>query len=211
MGSVSYEIVVRCICGEVKVYKLNMYKNKLIIVGREHKTSFYPHIGLHGDDKHFLSRATLYFAYDFDKKDWIVGKGFPDKKYWENIPQINEIEKDIINTSIPGKYISYTGNNFKDQIIHTMIKNKKYECEQLYKDQFYDLADIQMLSDIGGIGIHSTIANNEDAFKLFYKKQEVLGLKHPVLPDLPFGWYIEIKSNVTVSKAVLSRLETNLK
>ena len=171
MGSVSYKIIIRCICGEIKEYKLNCYKNPLVIVGKKQSTSLYPQIELCSDDENefgeqFLSRTTLYFAYGYDKKDWILGNGFPDKKY---------------------------------------------ECEQLYKDKFYRLSenDIQKLSDISGIGIFP-INNKSDKFRLYYKKQEILGLKHPVLPNLPFGWYIEIKSNVTFTKAMLSRMETKL-
>jgi len=215
MGSVSYEIVVRCICGEVEVYKLNCYKNSLIIVGKNEKTSSYQQIGLCSDDgidgESFLSRTTLYFAYDYDKKDWIVGNGFPDRKYWKYIPQIEEISEETKNRKMPKKFISYTNNNFREQIINTMLENKKYECEQLYKDKFYglDKNTTQKLSDISGIGIFH-INNKSDEFKLYYKKQEILGLKHPVLPDLPFGWYIEIKNNVTYTKAMLSRIGTKL-
>lgn len=214
MGSVSYEILVRCICGKVEMYKLNCYKNPLIIVGRKEQTLPFQQIGLHSDDgidgEPFLSSTTLYFTYDYDKKDWIVGNGFPDEKYWKYIPQIENIPEDRKNRKMPNTFISYTHNNFRDQIIHTMLENKKYECEQLYKDKFYSLnkIDKQKLSDISGIGIFRI--NSKSEFKLYYKKQEILGLKHPVLPDLPFGWYIEIKSNVTYTKAMLSRVGTKL-
>jgi len=210
MGSVSYEIMVRCICGKVEIYHLNCYKNSLVIIGREEKTLPFQQIGLCGDDKSFLSRVALYFTYDYDKKDWIVGNGFPAEKYWKYIPQIEDIPEDMKNYKMPNTFISYTHNDFRNQIIHTMLENKKYECEQLYKDKFYSLnkTDIQKLSDIGGIGIFRI--NSENKFKLYYNKKEILGLKHPVLPDLPFGWYIEIKSNITYTKAMLSRMGAKL-
>ena len=94
----SYEIIVHCICGEVLKYNLDANRFTLAVIGREDDTS-YQHIPLCGDDNNLLSRTALYFAYDIDKKDWVLGNGFPIAKYHNldknNINKLDEETKSL--------------------------------------------------------------------------------------------------------------------
>lgn len=211
----SYEIEVHCISGEIKKYTLNALRSKVVIIGREDEKDKkdLPKIDLHGDDEKKLSRTELYFAFDVNHKDWVVGTGFPLEKYWKYDKRIAKKGQEIkkakkSNSKEDSKERSYFIENNKFHNVLAQVVNSKLnddkdiENENLYEEMFAPLQKQKpiKLGEVSGIGIFYKL---ED--KLFkYNGNIHTGIKHPILPTIPFHWYIEIKNNRTDTIAVKS-------
>lgn len=210
---ISYEIIVHCICGTVKTYSLNAFRSKIVVIGREEKVD-YPHISLHSEDldkngNSWLSSTTLYFAFDKELKDWVVGSGFPAEKYWcydKNIAKVGNKMKD--------KQIGYVFTIDSNKMLFSLnqrilesLRKDEYIHSQPYNEYFTQLKNnkTECLQDVSGVGIWYTKDEIGKTFK--YKGKEHLGIKHPILPEIPFHWYIEINNNHSNTTALQSYIE----
>lgn len=215
----SYEIEVHCICGEIKKYTLNALRSQIVIIGRKPKgresNDNLPRIKLHSDDEMHLSRTELYFAFDVNDKDWVVGTGFPLEKYWkydkaiakkgEEIKKANKSNYESNSKKNSNSYLIENNNfhNILDQVVTSKLQdNKNIENNDLYKDMLIPLQPERpfRLEKVSGIGIFYKLENN--LFK--YNAKVHTGIKHPILSTIPFHWYIEIKNSRRDSIAVKS-------
>lgn len=203
----SYEIEVHCICGQIKKYTLNALRSQIVIIGRD-ANNLFPQIVLHSDDEIHLSSTELYFAFDLNDKDWIVGTGFPLEKYWKYDKSIEKKGKEIkkINKQFDEKSYLIENNNFHNvlaQVIDSKLHDSKNITDKnLYENMFIPLQTEKTvrLEKLSGIGIVPVNKNK------FYKYNGAIhtGIKHPILPTIPFHWYIEIKNNRRDTIAVKS-------
>lgn len=206
----SYEIIVHCICGEVLKYNLDANRFSLAVIGRKDNTS-YQHIPLCGDDNNCLSRTALYFAYDIDKKDWVLGNGFPIFKY-HNLDKnnINKLDEETKNKRFDLIY-AVKKDNLRE-MIHLQIEEKKIK-QQHKKPYFQFFTEVKEekvfeLSKLSGVGIYPV--NYEDKDEIFFNKEKHKGIKHLLFQNIPFHWYIEINNNMTNREAVMKYIrETN--
>ncbi len=194
----SYEIEVHCICGEIKKYTLNALRSQIVIIGRESNDDL-PKIILHSDDEKHLSRTELYFAFDVNDKDWVVGTGFPLEKYWKYDIAIAKKGKEIKKEDKKFREKSYVmeSNNFHN-ILAQVVNSKLYNNENIVNNNLYEnmFTPLQTerpfrLEKLSGIGI-VPFRENEP---YIYNGNANTGIKHPILPTIPFHWYIEIKNN----------------
>lgn len=207
----SYEILVYCICCQVKKYTLNALRFPIAIIGRDENLSF-QHIKLHPEDNRgcsYLSSTAVYFAFDHDCKDWVVGNGFPIKKYWHYDKNIDSADKKRKQTRT--NYIYTIDNNkMSDLLLERIDKSLKEETSvhtQPYRNLFTPLQQNRTvkLSNISGVGIWSSIGGIGGKFTFNGKRHS--GIRHSILPDLPFHWYIEIKNNRSNTIAIRSYIE----
>ena len=207
----SYEIIIHCICGEVLKYNLDANRFTLAVIGREDNTS-YQHIPLCGDDNNLLSRTALYFAYDIDKKDWVLGNGFPIAKY-HNLDKnnINKLDEETKNKRFDLIY-AVKKDNLRE-MIHLQIEEKKNIKQKHKKPYFQFFTEVKEekvfeLSKLSGVGIYPV--NYEDKDEIFFNKEKHKGIKHLLFQNIPFHWYIEINDNMTNREAVMKYIrETN--
>jgi hypothetical protein len=203
----SYEIEVHCICGEIKKYTLNALRSKIVIIGREKENL--PKIILHSDDEQHLSRAELYFAFDVNDKDWVVGTGFPLEQYWKYDKRIakkgEEIKKE--KKSKKNSYLIENNNfhNILEQVVTSKLyDNKNIENNDLYKDILIPLQPERpfRLEKLSCVGIFYRLEDKDKLFK--YNGNAHIGIKHTLLETIPFHWYIEIKNSRRDTIAVKS-------
>ena len=205
----SYEIEIHCICGEIKKYTLNALRSQIVIIGRDPNNDL-PKITLHSDDEQHLSRTELYFAFDVNDKDWVVGTGFPLEKYWKYDKRIakkgKEIEKKLKKDNKKERSLLIETSNFHNILAQVVTgelqKNEGIKNDNLYKDRFTPLQTERpfRLENLSGVGIFYILEN-----KLFkYNGNVHTGIEHPILPTIPFHWYIEIKNNRSDTIAVKS-------
>lgn len=196
-----YEISVRCICGQETKYKLNALRFPIITLGRKQDEKItLPDVNICSDDGHNLSRFMLYFAYDQNLQDWVVGAGFPIEKYLALNPELNNCDA---KTKADENRNKKRGNLFylrKDKLFN--ILDKKYSkignevlvCGEDFSNAFIEFTDKPIpLSNIAGIGVIPCSVDSP----VQYNGQKINCVKHPLLGQLPFGWYIEISANRT--------------
>jgi len=206
----SYEIEVHCICGEIKKYTLNALRSQIVVIGRDVKDNL-PKIILHSDDETHLSSTELYFAFDVNDKDWVVGTGFPLEKYWEYDKRIAKKGQEIKKAKKEFKEKSYLmeNNNFHGilaQVVNSKLyDDKDIENKNLYEDMFTPLQTEKpfKLKELSGICIVPIDKNKPYT----YNGKVHMGIKHSILPTIPFHWYIEIKNNRRDTIAVKSFIE----
>ena len=156
----SYEIIIHCVCGQVLKYNLDVTRFPLAVIGREDREdkSLYQHIPLCGDHNNFLSRTSLYFAYDIDKKDWVLGNGFPIAKY-HNLDKKNIDKLDEKTKSKRFDLIYAVKKDNLKEMIHSQIEEKKNITQQHKKPYFQFFTEVKgekvfKLSELSGVGIY---------------------------------------------------------
>ena len=206
----SYEINVHCICGEIKKYTLNALRSQIVILGRESQNQEeYPKINLCGDDDNYLSRTEIYFAFDVDDKDWVVGTGFPLEKYWKYDKDIEQIGRTMMQKEFKDKSYVIENNKF-NSLLADVVNNKVSNNEKAISENLYDNIAMPIQKDrpvrlekLSGVVI--VPVNKNKPFK--YNGEIHTGIKHPILPTIPFHWFIEIKNNRTNTIAIKSYIE----
>lgn len=206
-----YEISIRCICGQETRYRLNALRFPLVTIGRKQdKNETLPDINMCSDDKRTLSRFMLYFAYDQNLQDWVVGAGFPPAKYMKRNAKLNNCDEKTKADEKRAKkrenlfYISYDKlfniieNKFDNK------RNKTLTCGDEFNNSITPFGNEPIpLQNIAGIGLRPCNIDNP----LEYNGQKIICVTHPLIGQLPFGWYIEIsaRANNSVVKSFISR------
>ena len=204
-----YEISIRCICGQETKYSLNALRFPVVTIGRKQdKNTPLPDINICDSDvNEGLSRYMLYFAYDKELGDWVVGAGFPIQKYVMLSPKLakegtmedkNRDKKQNLMCYFPKyKLFSLLDNKYSN------IGKEPFICGQDFDNAFKKFTSEPIhLSDIAGIGI---VPCSEDK-PLVYKGNNKTCVNHPLLGQLPFGWYIEISANRSNNTTIQSYL-----
>ena len=77
----------------------------------------------------------------------------------------------------------------KDKLFNLLGKQMRIDGESSinYAEYFESFTRYMWLSDIAGIGMFAESS-------VLFKDQFLQGVKHPLLGQLPFGWYIEVKA-----------------
>ena len=207
-----YEISIRCICGQETKYKLNALRFPIVTFGRKQdEKQTLPDINMCADDRHYLSRFMLYFAYDQMLQDWVVQAGFPESKYLSLNPDLKncdiKTQQDEHREDKRSKLVYLPKNTLFS------LLDKKYSnigrdvlvCDDDFKGSFVEFSKKPIpLNTVAGIGLIPCNTDNP----LQYKDQKITCVKHPLLGQLPFGWYIEIsanRSNNSVLKSFITR------
>jgi len=209
----SYEIIIHCICGEVRKYILDAVKFPIAIIGRQDDNTEYQHIGLCADDNNRLSRTELYFAYDIKREDWVVGNGFPNKDYWNYDKNISKLDEIIKNKRINNQVYVFCKDKFEDKL-HSQVQKKlgieKPKQENPYEKSFTEIKEnnVFRLDNISGVGIFPV--NYEEKEVIFYNNKKHDGINMKLLPKIPFHWYIEVNNNATNRKVIIDNIaQTN--
>lgn len=212
LTNMCYEISVYCICGAVQTFQLNALRHNLIILGRQQNGCPFPQIGLCPDDETHLSQFMLYFVYDEQAQDWVLGCGVPHKKYWaydERLSLLPQERQAQAGKNLPGKQISLIYHNeMSELLIKSLktIKNKKAPAK------FYD-GIFAPLPQTGTVNLNGVSAIGLSALSqhkpLLFNGEKITCLSHPLFPPLPFGWFIEVKQNRTVQSAVRSLVKNS--
>lgn len=206
-----YEISIRCICGQETKYKLNALRFPIVTFGRKQdKNTPLPDINICAPDENkALSRYMLYFAYDQNEQDWVVGAGFPIEKYRSLNSKLDNCSQELKEDK--------SRNKKQDELFYFpkhklfSILDKKYSnigrepliCGQDFDNAFVKFTDKPIfLKDIAGIGIVPCDAE----YPLVYKGENRTSIQHPLLGQLPFGWYIEVSANRTNNMIIRSFL-----
>ena len=193
-----YEISIRCICGQETKYTLNALRYPVITLGRKQKAGGnLPDINVCEEDigSSGLSRFMLYFAYNKSEQDWFVGAGFPLKKYHlnrEELIKFDDRTKEDTNRAKKQERLFYFPKNRLFSLLDRKFKeDKEFVCNWQLEGCFLPLTKEVKLSEIAGIGI---VPVNSKQPLLFQGKQ-IAGVQHPLMGELPFGWYLEVKNN----------------
>lgn len=204
-----YEISIRCICGQETKYSLNALRFPVVTVGRKQdKNTPLPDINICApDDNKSLSRYMLYFAYDQDLKDWVVGAGFPIQKYAMLSPKL--AKEGIIEDKNRDKKqdnLFYFPKNKLFSILEEKYSNigrERIVCGEDLSNTFVKFTQNPiLLRNIAGLGIIPC----DNTYPLKYNGLNKTGVQHPLLGQLPFGWYIEISANRTNNTIIRSYL-----
>lgn len=203
-----YEISIRCICGQETRYRLNALRFPLVTIGRKQdEDTTLPDINMCSDDKRTLSRFMLYFAYDLEEKDWVVGAGFPPSKYIKLNPELNDLDERTKSDEKRSKKqddLFYVSNNKLVDILSSKydnIGNKVLVCGNEFRNSITPFGKEAIpLQDIAGIGLKPCNIDNP----LEYNGQKITCVTHPLIGQLPFGWYIEISANRANNSVVRS-------
>ena len=189
MGAV---ISVYCACGKEDVYHLNALRSPKIAFGRFDETRLLdiPQINVCEPDRRIrndgketsaMSRNMLTFEYQVDQENWLV---YPNEQ--------QQIEGNLY----------YLPQSELFSLLDKQIRASE-ELTINYKDYFKRFIDAEPLTKIAGIGIFS-----EGQQFITFAGKPLHGVQHPLLGNLPFGWYIEIKaerSNKTMFESYAKR------
>lgn len=177
-----YTLILHSIDRHVSSHCLDKHKFTLYTFGRGDKGSKYLSVKLLPDDKDeqgrfYLSSMQCFFAWDPEKKDWVVGNGKPPEKY---IPQESK------------KYFAGVSSGPSGE------NNRVYACLNASEEQHTAFSNFQPLtmplecSSVLGIaflrGEHLTY--NKQALRAHSGREENIRGCAPDLP--PFAYLIEI-------------------
>ena len=204
-----YNITSYCICGSVNNYTLTFPRWPVVSVGAVQTETVMPDneqrpsskvadINLCRDEKRYLSRSMLYFAYDKNKLDWVIGAGMVPDDYTSCYKGFRKLGEDKNRESNRQQIFCLYKEDFKrllNKQVPRLIKGDKLACESVALNNYFKMlsAEPVALQELAGIGIFPT--GMENGTKLYYKGKEHTFINCPFLGQLPFGWYIDITNH----------------
>lgn len=184
---IDYEITVGCICGNINKYNFNHLRIQEIPFGRQDEEGNYSYINVCEDDVPFLSRKQCCFMYDERKEDWYI------KAEEEKRKSIYYITKENMKELLDKKEAR-------------TVNKEKLKCQNISANAFSQLGSDKMyLSDIDLLCFMPTSST-----PLSFKGEEKHGIFHPVLGNLPFGWYIDIVDRRSFKNTVESYIKRTM-
>lgn len=206
-----YELSIRCICGQETKYTLNALRYPVITLGRKQEPEVrLPDINICSDEHRELSRFMLYFAYNQQKQDWYVGAGFPIEKYWGLRKELGNMEPNIISDphriNKQQKLFYFPKDKLFTLLDRKFRDSKDFVCDWQLEGCFAQLNKEVPLSEIAGIGLMPCSQEKP----LNFNQQTISSVYHPLLGNLPFGWYIEVNANRSNKTVIKSYIEKSI-